>query len=87
MSEQPVQGLGPVRKLDATQHEEVVSDLKNGELSISQGEDPKDVTVDFRGDGVTPPCTVIARLIDVNPLEDPLFEGFKGQEAAVRGDR
>jgi len=84
MSEQSVQGLGAVRKLDPTQYEDAVSDLKNGELSISQGEDPNDITVDFRGDGVTAPCKVVARLIDVNPLGDPLFEGFKGQEEAAK---
>ena len=63
MSDQPIQGAGGVKKLTPTEHQDTVSDLKNGELSVSQGEDINDVTVDFRGDGETTASKLTARVL------------------------
>ncbi len=84
MSDQPIQGASGVKKLTPTEHQDTVSDLKNGELSVSQGEDINDVTVDFRGDGETTASKITARFLELNPLKDPLLGDFKGSEAAAK---
>lgn len=84
MSDQAIKGAGGVQKLSPAEHEETVSDLKNGELSISQGEDGNDVTVDFRGDGETSAAKITARFLELNPLKDSVLADFEGSEAAAK---
>ena len=38
--QQPITAVGGVKQLTPAEHESAVSDLKNGELVISQGDDP-----------------------------------------------
>ena len=81
--QQPITAMGGVKKLTPAEHQDAVSDLKPGELTISQGEDLNDATLDFRGDGATKASTVTARFLELNPLKDPLLGDFKGSEAAA----
>ena len=81
--QQPIDGVGGVKKLTPAEHQDAVSDLKSGELSITQGEDPNDVTLDFRGDGTTKASAVTARFMELNPLNDPVLGDLKGSDAAA----
>lgn len=84
MSEQPISAVGGVKQLTPAEHQDAVSDLKPGELVISQGEDPNEAVLDFRGDGKTKATSVTARFLELNPLQDPLLGDFKGSSAAAK---
>jgi len=82
--QQPIAGIGGVKQLTPAEHQDAVSDLKPGELVISQGEDLNDATLDFMGDGAAKASSITARFLELNPLKDPLLDGFKGTEAAAK---
>ena len=81
--QQPITAVGGVKQLTPAEHQDAVSDLKPGELVISQGDDPTDATLDFKGDGTTKASSVTARFLELDPLKDPLLGDFKGSEAAA----
>ena len=84
MADNAIGGLGSIRKLEPAQYDTMLSELQEGELIVSQGEDASEFAADFRGNGETTATEVVARVIELNPLNDELMASFKDVPDAAK---
>jgi len=82
MTDGSISAVGGLSRLGAAEHQDAVSNLKNGELSLSEV-DGGDIEVDFRGDGASTARDVVSRFMQLNPGKDVEIASLEdGQLAA-----